>query len=270
MSQKVSVLIIGQNCAPFLRRCLDSLKRFDEVIFIDGGSKDDTIEIAKTYPNVSLYENPWPGFIEQRNFSLSKASHDWCFMIDTDEMVEEDTVEEIYRVINDNPNKVLYKIMRSEFYLGTQLETGYGRSDYQERLFIRDRVKYFGGNHHEHLIDGIPSKEKIELVAEFPKHFRIRHDESYGLHDWISKIPRFVLLVAEEKIQANKKTNAFLVFIAFVGTFFQIWIKNRGLGKVGFIIAIQTAVYRCLVKLKVYEHQQIGFDKKKSIDKYLG
>jgi len=270
MSQKVSVLIIGQNCAPFLKRCLDSLKRFDEIVFVDGGSKDNTLEIVKSYPNICLYENPWPGFIEQRNFSLSKATHNWCFMIDTDEMVEEDTVDEIYRIVNSNSNKVLYKIMRTEYYLGTQLETGYGRSDYQERLFVTNRVKYFGGNHHEHLIDGIPSKNKSEFVAEFPKHFRIRHDESYGLHDWTSKIPRFVLLVAEEKIKGNKKTNGLLVIIAFVGTFFQIWFKCRRLGKVGFVIATQTAIYKCLVKLNIYEHQHIGFDKSKSIDKYLG
>lgn len=270
MSQKVSVLIIGQNCGPFLKRCLDSLIRFDEVVFIDGGSKDNTIQIAKSYPNVCLYENPWPGFIEQRNFSLIKATHDWCFMIDTDEMVEENTVDEIFQIVNNNPDKVLYKIMRTEYYLGTQLETGYGHSDYQERLFVRNRVKYFGGNHHGHLIDGIASTENQHLVGEFPKNLRIRHDESYGLNDWISKIPRFVLLVAEEKIQTNKKTNALLVLISFVGTFFQIWFKCRRLGKVGFVIATQTAVYRGLVKLKIYEHQHIGFDKNKLRNQYLG
>ncbi len=270
MSQKVSVLIIGQNCERFLKRCLDSLIKFDEVVFIDGGSSDRTVEIAKSYKNVSLYVNSWPGFIEQRNFSLTKATHDWCFMIDADEMVEEDTVEEIYKIVNNNPDKVMYRIVRTEYYLGEKLESGYGHSDYQERLFVKNRVKYFGGVHHGHLIDGKPSGEQGHLVADLPYNFRIRHDESYGLNDWIIKLPRFSTIVAEEKIKTNKKTNAFLVFIAFVGSFFQIWSKSRSLGKVGFVIAIQTAIYRCLVKLIIYEQQEIGFDKRQSEDRSLG
>ncbi len=270
MSQKVSVLIIGQNCEQFLKRCLDSLVRFEEVVFVDGGSKDKTVEIANSYENVSVYVNAWPGFIEQRNFSLTKATHDWCFMIDADEMCEPVTVDEIYRVINNNPTKVMYRIVRTEYYLGKQLESGYGHSDYQERLFLKDRVKYFGGVHHGHLIDGKPSDQTPDLVGDFSRQFRIRHDESYGLNDWIIKLPRFSTVVAEEKIKANKKTSASLVFIAFVGTFFQIYFKSRSLGKVGFITAIQTAIYRCLVKLIIYEKQEIGFDQRQKESRNLG
>ncbi|MGB0455085.1 MAG: glycosyltransferase family 2 protein [Bacteriovoracaceae bacterium] len=270
MSQKVSVLIIAQNVEQTVVRCLDSLKIFDEVVFVDGGSTDRTLEIAASYDNVKIYKNPWPGFVEQRNYSLEKASHEWCFMIDADEALNKDTAEEIYRVVNSNPSKVLYRIMRTEYYLGEQIESGYGKSEYQERLFIKNRVRYSGGVHHTHLIDGKETFETSELIENFPSKYRILHDNRYGLNEWIRKLPRFAVTVAEEKIQRGKKTNAFIVFLSFVGTFFQIWFKCLKLGKVGIVIAFQTAIYRSLVKLIMYERSEIGFDEKQNKGESLG
>lgn len=270
MAAKISVLIIGQNAALTLDRCLSSVKAFEEVVYVDGGSTDDSIAIAKKYPNVVVHENKWPGFIPQRNFSLEKATHDWCFMIDADEAVCEDTVQEIYRVVNAGPEKPMYKIVRTEFYLGEKLESGFGKSDYQERLFDKKRVKYFGGVHHGHLIDGTPSGDVPEKVGAFDKKFRILHDETYGLKDWTIKLPRFAMIVAEEKINAGKKVTAFGVVFSFFWAFFQTMRKSLALGKVGFVIAVQTALYKCLVKLITYERNTIGFDNKTEEKKYLG
>lgn len=269
-SQKVSVLLIGQNAAHTLNRCFASLKDFDEVVYVDGGSTDNSVELARSYDNVVVYENKWPGFIAQRNFSLEKASYDWCFMIDADEEVMPDTVKEIYRVVNNNPEKLMYKIVRTEFYLGLALESGYGKSDYQERLFHKDHVKYFGGVHHGHLIDGVPSDQAPEKVGAFDPKFRIDHDKSYGLNEWIQKLPRFATIVAEEKIKSGKKAGKVEVFFAFFYTFFQILFKSISLGKVGFVIAAQTALYKCLVKLIIYERHHIGFDHQQKEGKYLG
>lgn len=270
MSQKISVLLIAQNSEKQIKRCLDSLVRFDEVVFVDGGSEDKTIEIAKSYSNVVVFENPWPGFIEQRNFSLTKATHDWCFMIDADEKVEADAVEEIYKIVNSNPKEVMFKIMRTEFYLGQKLENGYGSSDWQERLFVKNRVSYYGGVHHKHYIDGKPLRKSSHLVGEINPKLRVLHDQTYGLDAWIKKLPRFAFTVADEKISKGRSTNAFVVLVSFIGTFIQIFLKSFKLGRVGFVIAVQTALYRCLVKLLIYENSNIGFDKRRDIGENLG
>ncbi len=269
-NQKVSVLIIGQNAAHTLDRCLTSLKAFDEVVYVDGGSTDNSVKIASSYENVVVFENPWPGFIAQRNYSLEKANHNWCFMIDADEEVCPETVEEIYRILNHNPQKLMYKIVRTEFYLGMALESGYGKSDYQERLFDKRHVKYFGGVHHGHLIDGVPSDQASDKVGSLDPKFRINHDDTYGLNEWIKKLPRFATIVAEEKIKAGKTSGKLEVFVGFFYTFFQILFKSLSLGKVGFVIAIQTALYKCLVKLIIYERRHIGFDHQQKEGKYLG
>ena len=254
---KISALVLVQNSEKELTRCLESLKDLDEVVVVDGGSQDKTSEIAKSYPNVSYYENLWPGFIAQREFSRKKAKNQWCLMLDSDEAITSECLKECKKIINANSPLPLYKIMRTEFFLGKAIESGYGRSSYQERLFERDRIEYFGGVHHKHKIDGTPADDCPEKVGVFPPHFRILHDENYGLDDWLKKFPRFVLLLSEEK--KNKKVGALNLLFSFFGNFLKVFGKSYKNGRVGFIIAVQTALFRSMIKLCQYERQKIGF-----------
>jgi glycosyltransferase involved in cell wall biosynthesis len=272
MTIKASVLLLTQNNEKSIVRCLDTLKDFSEVVIIDGGSKDKTIEIAKGYSNVVVHENPWPGFIEQRNVSIERASEKWCFMIDSDEASTPELNKEIARIVEaNNDNIPMYRAMRTEFYLGETIETGFGRSNWQERLFIKDRVQYTGGVHHQHLIDGKHQNEQQALIKNLDPAARVLHDESYGLIDWMTKLPRFALLRADEKYNPNRNIGKLDVFIAFIGTFFQILYQCRKQPKTAFIIAMQTAIFRCLVKLRLYERQHIGFDDKEaSKTRHLG
>ena len=230
------------------------------MVIVDGGSKDRTIEIAKTYPNVVVHENLRPGFIEQRNYSLTKASEKWCFMIDSDEFSTPE-LNEIQKVIDVEDNKTpMYRVMRTEFYLGEAIETGYGRSNWQERLFLKERVQYTGGVHHQHLIDGKHQNEQQHLIKNLNPKARVLHDDTYGLIDWMIKLPRFALLRADEKFRPDRHVGKLNVFISFFGTFFQILYQCRKQSKTAFIIAMQTAIFRCLVKLRLYEREHIGFD----------
>lgn len=270
MKEGVSVLIIAQDAALYLKRCLDSLKDFPEVILVDGGSRDNTAEIAQQYPNVRFYKNPWPGFIEQRNFSREKATYQWCFMIDADEALTPETAREILKIPQLKNPKVLYNIMRTEFYLGQAIEQGYGKSAYQERLFQTTRVSYGGTSHHSHFIDGKTTAEQKDLVGYFAPKLRILHDESYGLHAWVKKLPRFTLLIAQEKIDRGRRVYFLEVLFSFFYTFLQIFCKTVRQGKIGGVVALQTALYRTLVKLVIYERSAIGFEKRQREDESLG
>lgn len=248
----VSVLIIAQNSQTSLRRCLDSLQDFAEIVLVDGGSTDQTIAIAQEYPNVVVHHSPWPGFIAQRNISIDKASHDWCLMMDSDEAMTPAAVAYVEKTITSANPKKLYRIMRTEYFEGQALEYGHGRSNYQERLFQTKHIRYTGGNHHEHLIDGRLAKVGDPEMADFPPELRILHWPGYDFAEWIMKMPRFVTLVAEEKLARGKRVGILELFIAMPAGFIQVYGKSWRLGKIGFLIACREACYRTLIKAFIF------------------
>jgi glycosyltransferase involved in cell wall biosynthesis len=264
----ISVLVICQNAERTLARTLDSLVDFSEIVIIDGGSVDKTEQIARRYPNVAYYYNPWRGFIAQRNYSIEKASHHWCFMMDADEVCTPELRDEIFRVVaQDNPAP-MYRIVRTEYFLGEAIEIGLGKSDYQERLFIRDRIRYTGGNHHQHLLDGKLITADTSEVVNFDRKFRILHDDSYSMADWVKKLPRFVLLVAHEKIDKGRRVSALEAFFSFFAEFIKVYLKSWRGGRVSFINCLLHAIYSALVKIYIYQYHQFPeFNRKKLIDK---
>jgi glycosyltransferase involved in cell wall biosynthesis len=252
---QASVLIIAQNAERTLKRCLDSVTAFDEVILVDGGSVDETIKIASSYPNVKVFQNPWPGFIEQRKFSLKQAVHDWCLMIDSDEALAIDCLEEVKRVIGLNKPKAMYRLMRTEYYEGEPIESGFGRSNYQERLFQKKLIDYIGGVHHEHLINGKRSALDHPDIEDLDPKFRILHDQTYTLDDMIMKLPRFSLLIAYEKFEKGRRVGLLEVLLSFPIAFVQVYSRSWRAGRVGLMTSLLEAYHRALVRMIIYNTQ---------------
>ena len=273
-----SVLIIAQNAEKTIRRTLETLTSFDDVIVVDGGSEDSTEEIVCSFPNARFISNPWPGFIEQRNFSIEQSQKDWCFMIDADEALTPELRDEIAKIVNSPIDSTLpiYRIMRTEYFLGEEVKGKFGGASWQLRLFQTKRIRYTGGNHHEHLVDGVHENDCPELIGTISEKLRVLHDPTYGLEDWVKKSPRFVILRAEEKYSQNpnRKVGGIHIFFTFIFTFFKTYLKTRADGKVGLIIAFKTSINRTLAKLLLYERSHIGFStrdlNKMNKYKYLG
>ena len=80
----ISVTILTKNSAKTLAETLDALTRFPEVLVIDTGSTDGSLEIAKKYPNVHLLFEPFQGFGKLHNLASQKASQDWILSIDSE------------------------------------------------------------------------------------------------------------------------------------------------------------------------------------------
>lgn len=85
---KLSAIIITKNEERNIGRCIESIKDLvDEIIIVDSGSTDRTIEIARKYTD-KIYFRQWTDdFAAQRNYALSKATGDWILSLDADEVV---------------------------------------------------------------------------------------------------------------------------------------------------------------------------------------
>ena len=84
----ISVTILTKNSEARLAQCLDALKGFDEVIVLDNGSTDQTLAIARQYPNVCVHEHPFLGFGKMRNLSVSFCKNDWILNLDADKLTQ--------------------------------------------------------------------------------------------------------------------------------------------------------------------------------------
>ncbi len=97
----ISGVVICQNNAATLAAALQSLEPYcDEIVVVDGGSDDDTLEQALRCPIAKIYEHPFPGSIAvQKNFAFAQAQGDWIFVLDTDEVLSQVSPQSIRRII---------------------------------------------------------------------------------------------------------------------------------------------------------------------------
>ncbi|MEI8046762.1 MAG: glycosyltransferase family 2 protein [Bacteroidota bacterium] len=97
---KLSTVIITLNEEKRIRQTLESVKWCDEIIVVDSGSTDKTLEICKEYSNCKVYSQVFLGFGPQKKFAVGKASHDWILAIDADEVVTNALTDEICGILS--------------------------------------------------------------------------------------------------------------------------------------------------------------------------
>ena len=85
--QKLSVTIITKNEEAAIAACLVSVAWADEIVVVDSGSTDKTVDICKAHGAIVHSTTQWPGFGPQKNIALGLARYDWVLSIDADERI---------------------------------------------------------------------------------------------------------------------------------------------------------------------------------------
>lgn len=170
-----TVQVMTRNNAEGIKKCLDSLTMFAEVIVQDGNSTDGTREVALSYPNVRLIdqdktylngEGRITDFAAMRNLSIDAAKHDWIFVVDGDEHVDAGLIREVGEIVGVNKPGVFQAFRR--FYIDNQpviFCSGYPAL--QIRLFHRTLTNGYIKPIHERL-DLKPGVAVQMLKAELP------------------------------------------------------------------------------------------------------
>lgn len=147
---KLSVIVITKNEAENIRPCLESVKWADEIIVVDSGSSDATVEICREL-GAHVYEHDWPGFGMQKNRALSYATHDWVFSIDADERVTHELQSQLIKAMQDG-NRDGYYVPRLSQFCGKYVRHCGWYPDYVLRLFRRTRGHFSDDMVHERVI----------------------------------------------------------------------------------------------------------------------
>lgn len=147
----ISLCMIVKDEERNIKRCLESVKGvFDEIIILDTGSVDETIEIAKKY-GVKIYSYSWEDdFSKARNKSIEYANNEWVFILDADEELPVETVKAINELIKEDFDAVFFKIVS---FTGEQ--RGNASIHYNIRMFKNKKEYRFEGRIHENIYNSI-------------------------------------------------------------------------------------------------------------------
>ncbi len=232
---RVSATIITKNEEDHIAACLQSARLVaDEIIVLDSGSTDRTVEIARQYADI-VEVTDWPGFGIQKQRALKKASGDWVLSIDADERITPALAREINHHLAD-PDADAYKLPWAVTIYGTRLD--FGRSGRAPlRLFRREGVRFSDALVHERIL--IPEGRKTKTLSGRLTHYTHR-DFGHSLE----KSAKYAWLGSQEKQRQGKKTRTML-YPALRGwlTFIQVYLLRFGFldGAVGYLTAVTYA-----------------------------
>jgi len=232
----LSVVIIAKNEEINLRRTLKSLFFADEIIVLDSGSTDDTVNVAKEFTDKVFSTEPsdWQGYGIQKQRALAHAQGDWVLNLDADEVVDEQLKDEILSATKTSDFDA-YRVPIRMFFYGKLLR--YSSSpDRHIRLFKNEGAKFSDDIVHEKIV--LQSDAKIGKLKNALIHHSFK-DVSHVLY----KINRYSSFSAKVKLKDNRHTNMLKTIFATIWMFFRCYFLQRGFldGKEGFLFACFNA-----------------------------
>lgn len=229
----LSATVIALNEEKDLPRCLKSLQFCDEVIVVDSGSTDKTVEIAKKF-GAKVIQEPWHGYGAQKNFAMQHAKNEWVLNLDADEAVTPELKEEILKEINSSNSAAGYFIARKTFYLGKWVRFGGWYPNHVTRLCRKSCSKWTEPKVHEELkIEG-----EVRILKNPMLHFTFS-----DISDQLRTNLKYAKQGAEELYSKQKKANVFKLIFKPISKFFETYFFKLGMldGLAGFIISVNAA-----------------------------
>lgn len=243
--RKISAVVVAKNEEKNIRRCIQSLRWADEILLVDTGSSDRTIEIALSL-GARVEKIAWEGFGKTKKKAVELARHDFIFHLDADEECSKELTEKILSLKPDLDENTCYRIKRETFYLGKKIRYGGWQKDYQLRFFNRNK-----GNFSEDIVhESVKCDCKVEYLKEPILHY------SYpDLSSHINKMLHYSFLSAEKNFSIGKKSNLIKSLIAAKAKFFKMYFLKLGFldGKEGLILALNSAYGVFIKYLRLWE-----------------
>jgi glycosyltransferase involved in cell wall biosynthesis len=215
----LSACIIAFNEADRIADSVRSVAFCDEVLVIDSGSTDATVEIARRC-GAKVLHNPWPGYRTQKQFAVNQAAHDFVLSIDADERVTNELRNEIESLRDRGlPGCSGWTIPRLTDYCGAFLRHGNSYPDRAVRLFDRRHSHWGGYEVHESL----KTEGPIGQLSGHIEHFSYR-----DLDDHLARMHRYAALMADELVRAGKRKGLAAVILNPAWRFFRGMVIKGG------------------------------------------
>ena len=229
MSAKLplSLVVITRDAAADIADCVASASFAADVLVVDSGSRDDTVELARR-SGARVIEREWTGFGPQKQFATTEAANDWVLCIDADERVSPELAASIAALFAaGSPRACAYAIARRNRFLGCWLAHGEGYPDWTIRLFDRRRARWSDDVVHERVIaNGTVKRLAGDLM----------HASAESLDAYIAKQNRYTSLQAAALYANGSKAGAMHLALSPLARFVRFYVLKLGFldGAAGF------------------------------------
>lgn len=232
-SQSISVTVIALNEERDLPRCLASLGFADEIILVDSGSTDRTVEIAQKM-GAKVVVEPWRGYGAQKNFAMSQAKSAWVLNVDADEVVTPELRDEILSEINSANSAAGYAVARKTYYMGRWIKYGGWYPNYVTRLARKDKSSWTEPNVHEELV----VEGELRQLRNPMLHYTFS-----DIADQVRTNMKYARQGALDLRSRGASPSYAKLLLKPLGKFFETYVFKRGFmdGLPGFIISINAA-----------------------------
>lgn len=253
MKKSLSVAIITKNEEANLRRTLESIRWADEIVVVDSGSTDGTVEIAWSF-GAKVIQEKWHGFGKQKNLAIEYCSSEWALSLDADEEVSETLAHEIVQLLEGAPEAEAYFVPRRNLFLGRWIKHGGYYPDRKLRLFRKGSAQFEERTVHETLqYTGATRALQGDLI----------HHAYPTLESYIEHMNSYSTLGAEQAVAKGKTSTGWPAFLWNVllnpaATFFYNYILRLGFldGREGLLLHAYHSAYVSWKYAKAWKLQE--------------
>ena len=231
-STPISVTILTKNSSRYIGACLSSVAGFDEVVILDNGSTDNTLEIAQRFANVKIFKSEFIGFGPLKNLAQGYASHDWILSIDSDEVLTPELRQAIKNTVLDEQN--IYGFNRLNHFKGKPVHCCGWDKDTVKRLYNKTRTQFDNAQVHESI--------QMQGLTLTTIRGNLLHYSYDSIEELIDKLQKYSTLWAKQNYQ-KKTSSMFKAVYKSLFAFLKNYILQKGIlhGGIGLLISVCAA-----------------------------
>lgn len=267
---KISVVVCTYNNEEMVARCLESVKWADEIIVVDDGSTDNTVGTASKFTN-NIFKHKSQGYVEPvRNFAISKATHEWILILDSDERVSQNLSEKLKEYIQ-NAEISYIEIPRKNIIFGKWMQASMWWPDYNVRFFKKGTVVWSDRIHSN------PTTKGKGLKLNPTEENAITHHNYSSVGQFVERNSKYSKIQARELFDEGVRFNWTDIIKKPLGEFLGRYFANKGYedGMHGLVLSFLQAFmfllqYLYLWELSGYDDQKVTLNDVKKISKSAG
>lgn len=242
----ISVIILTKNEEKGLPSCLGSVSFAEDIVVLDAGSKDSTVEIAKSF-GCRVFVEEWKGYGPQKQSALEKTHYKWVLSLDADERIPHETAQVISKVIQD-PKAQAYGFPRKNFFHGKWIKYSGWWPDRVIRLFDKEQGEFKGIIHETWATQGKIAHLKVP----------IEHYSYQNYSQMLKKLDEYSSTMARELLNKGIKVNPLTPFLHGGWMFIRSYFLKLGFldGLDGFVISFMNACNSFFKYAKLLELQR--------------